>query len=177
MQSGIERLWGETNVKISLPLKIVFLYMEDVLGVINIGNPHHLGACQSLSKAVMRFAVARFVSVWDIHVVRRRARGPPVGRPEELRQQHPHPAGLRALPANVDFVHQYEQSRRGGRLRRLPAWAAARDPLFGQPDRQAARAAAVMQLWGTLQQVWQDVDQNLGRALFIPAYRLFLGFR
>ena len=34
-----------------------------------------------------------------------------------------------------------------------------------------------MQLWGTPQEIWYDVDKNLGRARFIPSFHLFLNFR
>ena len=45
--------------------------MEDVLSILNTGDPHHIGACQTLGKAVLMFAIERFLDVWDIHTVRR----------------------------------------------------------------------------------------------------------
>ena len=62
-------------------------------------------------------------------------------------------------------------------LRRVPIWAAARDPLYNQPARQQARHQAVMALWGSVPLAWADILHNTGRARFIPSYVLFLAFR
>jgi hypothetical protein len=137
-------------------------------------NPHHLGACQILGLALLKFADAMFVSDWDTHTVRR-ARGPAVGKPRDLRAQHPHPTGMRTLPPGRDMVLEYERAT-GRQLRSQPSWAAARDPLHGQPQRQSQRSAAVLAVWGAMPDVWRDVLHNLGRARFIPGFRVFLQF-
>jgi hypothetical protein len=74
-----------------------------------------------------------------------------------------------------DMVHEYERAM-GRQLRSQPSWAAARDPLHGQPQRQSQRSAAVLAVWGAMPDVWRDVLHNLGRARFIPGFRVFLQF-
>ena len=56
-------------------------------------------------------------------------------------------------------------------------WVAARDPLHGRPARQAARARAVMRVWGRVEDVWQDVLHGQGRALFIPSFVVYRQFQ
>jgi hypothetical protein len=159
---------------VNLPMKLMFLYMERRAHVLDTQNPHHLGACQILGLALLKFADAMFVSDWDTHTVRR-ARGPAVGKPRDLRAQHPHPTGMRTLPPGRDMVLEYERAT-GRQLRSQPSWAAARDPLHGQPQRQSQRSAAVLAVWGAMPDVWRDVLHNLGRARFIPGFRVFLQF-
>ena len=108
------------------------------------------------------------------HVVRRR-QGPAIGRPCDLRIQHPHPTGLRPCP-NVDMVALYEQANQT-QLPRTPAWAPARDALYYQPLRQQARQAAVAAIWGSLELVWADIRLHTGTTRFIPAYHAFLSFK
>ena len=66
----------------------------------------------------------------------------------------------------------------GTQLPREPIWAAARDPLYGQPGRQHARAAALMQLWGGgPRAAWEDILHAEGRNLFVQGYRLYRSFQ
>ena len=152
----------EINIHVNAPLKVVFLYMEQVLRILDIHNARHIGACQMLGICVLRHANDHRVHVHDITSVRR-AVGPAVGKPCNLREQRPHPTGLLALPAGLDFVAEYERATHRP-LRREPRWAAARDPLHHRPDRQAARNAAVMAIWGSTADVWADICNNIGRA-------------
>ena len=115
------------------------------------------------------------VQSWDTHSVRR-ARGPAIGRPVDLRAQKPHPPGRTQVPPGLDFVALYEASN-GCQLRRVPSWAPARDPLFYQPQRQALRAAAVTARWVSVANAYSDVLHNAGRAYFIPAFVTYISFR
>ena len=110
----------------------------------------------------------------DSHLIRRR-RGRPIGCPCELRAALPHPGQRRPLPPNTDMLALYEQAN-NTTLPRVPNWAAARDPLFGQPLRQQQRQAAVTAVWGSLPDVWADILHNAGRARFIPSHIVFLSF-
>ena len=174
-QSGVERFNGELNIEVNLPLKLVFEYMENVRQILDVQNPYHLGACQILGKAVLAFADAQLETAWDVHVLRR-SRGPAKGRPCDRRLQRPHPTGLRAMPAGVDAVAMYGRAMHRA-MRTVPSWAAARDPLHSQPQRQAQRSAAVMAQWGSVANVWSDICHNSGRTLFIPGFRLFLRYQ
>lgn len=51
----VERAWGEVNTHISLPFKLVLLFMEHVLGILNVDNARHVGAVQTLGRAVLQF--------------------------------------------------------------------------------------------------------------------------
>eukprot|EP00966_Prymnesium_polylepis_P023898 550255-Prymnesium_polylepis.1 len=134
-----------------------------------------LGAIQALGQVVLQFADDQLVSIHDIHRVRRR-RGPPIGRPCDLRVAHPFPGAQRQLPAGVDMAAQYEQAN-NVLLPGEPDWAAERDPLYGQPLRQQQRTAAVAAVWGANSDVWSDILHNSGRARFIPAYIVYLSFQ
>ena len=90
--------------------------------------------------------------------------------------EYPHPGGRRQLAPAMDMVARYEQQS-GRQLRREPAWRAQRDALHGQPARQAARAAAVRVLWGSVALAWTDVLVRRGRSRFIPSFLLFLRFQ
>lgn len=172
-QSGVERFNGEINVKVNLALKLVFLYMEHSLGILDRTIPEHLGAIQALGVLVLQHADALLMGNWDVHVVRSATRD--LGRPADLRASMPHPGGQRVLSAGVDYVARYEAAT-GRRLRRTPRWRDARDPLSGQPGRQAARLAAVMARFGSVALTWTDVLHNTGRARFIPAYLVYLSY-
>ena len=52
---------------------------------------------------------------------------------------------------------------------------AVRDPLHGQPLRQVGRALAVslVNVMGRIEDAWEEVVHNLGRARFVPAFRLW----
>ena len=52
----VERANGEINVKSNLPLKLMLLHMEYNLGILNIADPHQLGAIQILGQAVLQHA-------------------------------------------------------------------------------------------------------------------------
>jgi hypothetical protein len=98
------------------------------------------------------------------------------GRPCDLRRTRAHPGPRVPLPVGIDFVAEYERAHNVV-LPREPEWAAARDPLHAQPVRQAARASAIMALWGSVEECWTDIVHNTGRARFIPSYLLYLRFR
>ena len=74
----------------------------------------------------------------------------------------------------VNVVASYEATTRR-RLRR-PVWQAARDPLANQPARQVVRGRAVMQIWGSVAEVWTDICHNLGRGRFIPSFLAYLTY-
>ena len=169
----MERHNQELKSKINIYMVGLFEDMEK-RGWLNVHNPHQLGAVQVLGVAVLRVALLRFQAGYDGHVVRRDV-GPAVGKPRDLRLTHPHPTGLRHSPAGMDYVRLYERAT-GRRQRRVPQWAEARDPLYNNPDAQAARAAAVMAVWGSVRDAWLDVKNNGGRSLFIPGYFVFLTF-
>ena len=76
------------------------------------------------------------------------------------------------LAPGVDYLALYEQC--SGPLPREPGYAAARDPLYGQPAKQAHRAACVAAIWGPVAHVWADVCHNTGRAKFIPSFVEYL---
>jgi hypothetical protein len=162
--------------QVNLPLKLVFIYMELVLGILDPSLPYHLGACQILGVAVLQHGNNLLLRAWDNHVVRRE-RGAALGKPRDMRAARPSPPRpmLRVAPG-TDWIGLYENAN-GRRLRREPRWAAARDPLYGQPARQLLRQAAVNARWGTLQDVWRDILHNTGRARFIPGFVAFLNFR
>ena len=111
---------------------------------------------------------------WDVHMVRTAKRNR--GVPWKLRRDHPHPGPMTPIPLGVDFVADYEAAN-AVQLRREPSWAAARDPLYQQPARQAQRMAAVMAIWGSKEAVWADIMHNTGRQRFIPSYLRYLQFR
>lgn len=176
LQSGVERFNGEINVKVNLPLKLVLIYMEAVLNILDPSRPYHLGACQILGREVLQHADDNLARAWDVHTVRHRS-GRGLGKPRDLRRANPAPAQApQRLPAGIDYISLYEQAN-GRQLRREPLWAAARDPLYGQPARQALRAAAVVAYWGTMSQVWSDILHNTGRARFIPGFVAFLQYQ
>ena len=79
------------------------------------------------------------------------------------------------MPGGVDYVDLYDAANRV-RLPREPTWAASRDQLYGQQQRQQQRQAAVSAVWGSLADVWADVLHNTGRGRFIPGYVVFLSF-
>ena len=72
---------------------------------------------------------------------------------------------------------QQQRGRELGHRAGEPSWAAQRDPLYGQPLRQAQRMAAVMAIWGSKEAVWADIMHNTGRQRFIPSYLRYLQFR
>ena len=80
------------------------------------------------------------------------------------------------LPQNMDFEEAWEGAM-GTSIRHVPRWAPARDPLFGQPQRQDAREAAVAAIWGPLDQVWADILHQTGRGRFIPGFQMYLSFQ
>ena len=57
-----------------------------------------------------------------------------------------------------------------------PDWAQARDPLYHNQARRQQRAAAVMMIWGSVQDAWRDICDNLGRGRFIPSFAVYLSF-
>ena len=156
-----------------MPLKLVLVYMEYVLRILDRNTPHMLGAVQALGVAVLEYADRLLLGVWDTHIVRSARCN--VGRPVDLRAAHPHAGGRRTLQPGVDYVGMYEAASQR-RLRREPRWAAARDPLYGNPARQAQRSVAVTQAWGSVALAWADVLHNAGRGRFIPAYLVYLSF-
>ena len=174
-QSFVERFNGEINVKVNYPLKVVFIYMQHTLRILDMTNPHHIGAIQTLGQQLLQHGDNLLAASWDRHKVRR-ARGPAIGCPRDLRARKPHPPGRTQVPPGIDFVALYEQSNQR-QLRRVPSWAAARDPLFYQPHRQAIRAAAVTARWISVADAYSDVLHNTGRALFIPAFVTFIAFQ
>ena len=135
---------SQVNVKVNLPLKLVLVYMEHVLRILDRNIPTHLGAVQALGVVVLQHADDQLRALWDVHTVRSATRQ--IGRPCDLRANQPHPGGRRQLNPGTDYVALYEGAT-GHMLRREPSWAAARDLLYGQPVRQAARSAAVMAKW------------------------------
>ena len=170
----MERFNGEINTKVNLPLKLVFVYMEHVLGILDRAMPLQLGAIQALGVWVLEQADVLLLGAWDVHIVRSSTRN--IGEPRALRAARPHTGQQRQLTPGADYVVRYEVAT-GTVKRREPSWLPARDPLHGQPARQAARKAAVMQVWGTVGLAWTDVLHNTGRARFIPAYFVYLAFR
>lgn len=83
----MERFNGELNVEANLPLKLVFLFMEDNVGTLDIEDRYHLGGCEMLGYSLLLHADEQSVRV-------HRARGRAVGRPGDRRRQFPHPSGM-----------------------------------------------------------------------------------
>ena len=94
---------------------------------------------------------------------------------QDLRRDFPHSTGMRQ-PLVVDYVSEYERAT-GHRLPREPRWAPARDPLYHLPQRQRARRDAVLAMWGSVADAWEDVVHNGGQARFVPSFRVYLDFR
>ena len=46
----VERFNGEINVKVNYPLKLVFIYMQHNIRILDMTDPHHLGAIQALGR-------------------------------------------------------------------------------------------------------------------------------
>lgn len=66
-QSGVERFNGELNVEANLPLKLVFLFMEDNVGTLDIEDRYHLGGCEMLGYSLLLHADEQLVAHWDVH--------------------------------------------------------------------------------------------------------------
>ena len=153
--------------------------MEEVLQILDVEDKHHLGACQILGQCVgwssqMHTDGAELgcapctTCARPLTAVGQDAHAS-VGCSSHTRQ------GCCQLALAVDNVERYEYVV-GHRLVRTPRWAAARDRLHGQPDRQAARGAVVMAAWGSMEAAWADINHHLGRTLFIPSFVLFLSY-
>ena len=173
-QSIVESRNNQLNDNINLKAKLVLVYMEEVLHILDRTNSHEKGAVQALMSQAMQAGLDGLLRVWDLHPVRTAHRTK--GVPWKLREERRYPGVRVPLPANFDMVTSYEAANRKV-LRREPTWAAARDPLYGQPARRAARAQAVMALWGSALRAWADIEHNTGRGVFIPSYLLYLSFR
>jgi hypothetical protein len=173
-QSIVESRNNQINTHLCLHAKLCFVYMEDVVFVLDRTNPYHKGAVQVLMGALLQHAANGERERWDLHPVRdsRRTKG----KPYVLRGQHPHPGPRTPLTRGIDFVDEYERAC-GTSLPREPSWASRRDPLYGQPQQQALRKAAVLAIWGSFAACWADVLHNRGRARFIPAFQVYLLFR
>ena len=172
-QAVVESRNNVINENMMAFAKPMCVYMEQQVHVYLRSNPHHKGALQVLLCLVLEVPIRNILHLWDIHMVRSASRNR--GVPWKLRRDHPHLGPLTPIPVGIDFVADYEAAN-GVRLRREPSWAAARDPLYGQPARQAQRMAAVMAIWGTKEAAWADVMHNSGRGLFIPSYLQYLRF-
>ena len=163
-----------------LPLKLVFLDMENQLQILDIGQAHHVGAIQALCKPLLQHACNLLRETYNAHYVRP-TRGQGGGRPDELWQHTPHPGGNPSLPAGYNAVAEYEQANNTN-VRLQPDWVAARDPLYHQSTaKKDARMAAVLNIWragggtdGGVGAVWSDILHNRGYGLFIPSYKEWL---
>ena len=173
-QSIVESRNNQINTHLCLHAKLTLVFMEEVMGVLDRANPFHKGAIQVLMGAVLQHAANAERRRWDVHPVRNNHGTK--GVPRTLRQQRAHPGPRTPMARGVDFVAEYEHAC-GTSLPREPTWATRRDPLYGQPQSQALRKAAVLVVWGDLDACWADIVHNRGRARFIPAYRVFLLFR
>ena len=172
-QSIVESRNNSINVTVNLHFKLVVVYMERVLHAYTRTNPQQKGALQALLLPVVQHGLDQLRSAWNAHMVRSAHSNK--GIPNRLRRERPHPGPQTMLPIGVDWTVEYENAT-GSRLRREPSWAAARDPLYGQPQRQAARAAAIMQMWGSVGAAYADVVHTTGRSLFIPSYLVYLQY-
>lgn len=173
--SVVESYQGRVNTQCNIYAKVMFVYMEQVLRIYDRNDPIQKGALANVAVIVLRHADEQLRRSHNIHPVRG-ANGRSKGIPEQLRASKPYNGPPRVLPGGVDLTAEYE-SATGRRMRREPRWARQRDPLYGQPHRQAARMSAVLAALGDLKSAWADVMHNTGRARFIPAYQLYLSFR
>ena len=169
----IERLWGEVNPKMLFAVKQMLIQME-AAGFLSLLRDDHTVAVQLLLLPLLQGACDDFRAIWN-HARVRSSKGHG-GVPAVMRAQYPHPKGsmLPVYDPRVDVVGRYE--RIAGTLPR-PDWLAMRDPLHGQPGRQAARSVAIMHVWGTMQYVWEDIMHTQGQQRFVPSFFLFIGFR
>ena len=101
-QSFVERFNGEINVKVNYPLKVVFIYMQHTLRILDMTNPHHIGAIQTLGQQLLQHGDNLLAASWDRHKVRR-ARGPAIGCPRDMRAQKPHPLWQHVSPIGSIF--------------------------------------------------------------------------
>ena len=173
-RNKIERYWHEVNLRVNLPLKLVFLYMENNLQILDVGQAHHVGALQALCKPLMQFALDELKHSWNVHRVRAR-RNP--GRPNDLWARGGHPGGNPILPPGYDAKAEYERANNVV-VATEPDWAAQRDPLYHQSQaKRDARQQAVIGIWtagGGVPAVWADIMHQGGATLFIPSYREYL---
>ena len=58
-RNKIERLWGEVNVRVNLPLKLVFVHME-WNNILDVGNQHHIGAIQAFGRPLLQHRLDLF---------------------------------------------------------------------------------------------------------------------
>tara|TARA_B110001452_G_C15236665_1_gene428177 strand:- start:1489 stop:2814 length:1326 start_codon:yes stop_codon:yes gene_type:complete len=173
-RNKIERFWHEVNLRVNLPLKLIFLDMENRLQILDVGQAHHIGAIQALCKPLMQFALDELKDSWNVHRVNARHNA---GRPNFLWHRTSHPGGNPTVPNGYDGAAEYESANQVA-VTRQPAWVAQRDPLFHQsPAKRAARQQAVLTIWnagGGVPGVWADILHQGGAMLFIPSYREYL---
>ena len=81
-RNKIERLWGEVNVRVNLPLKLVFVHME-WNNILDVGNQHHIGAIQAFGRPLLQHRLDLFKQSYNIHHVRP-SRGSEGGKPVDL---------------------------------------------------------------------------------------------
>ena len=60
----IERFWGQVNVMINLPMKLMLLWMESN-NVLNVDSTRHVGAIQALALPMMQFACNNLRLLWN----------------------------------------------------------------------------------------------------------------
>ena len=170
----IERGWGEVNPKVLYAPKTMLITME-ADGTLNPHNSYHIGAVQMLLRPLLQLGLDNFAFVH--HNTRVRSVKGHGGKPHVLRSQHPHPNEASLVPYDPTHPDEALYEQASGRRLPLPDWLRQRDPLDGQPLRQAARNAAVMAIWGSPTHAWQDILHTLGRHRFIPSFRMFVLFR
>lgn len=170
----IERLWGELNPKALYSPKAMLLDLERA-GLLDPANLLHMGAVQLLLRPLLQFGVDDFAAVHNTTTVRSTKGHGGVPLERRAARAHPQEALLPRWDPTEDVLGLYEQAAGEGLPR--PHWLDTRDPLHGQPARQAARAQAVMLVWGSVERAWLDVLHMRGVHVFIPSYRMFLYFR
>ena len=155
-----------------LPLKMVLIQMERD-NVLDVDNRYHLGAVQAIGCVLLQHAVDQAVHLWNVHPLRARGGGRSLGSPTAMRANAP-PLAIPRLPCPANVPDMYEAGS-GNRLDRAPPWLALRDPLHGDPGRQAVRATAVAHELGPIRDAWADVLHNDGH-LFRRAFGVYLSY-
>lgn len=173
--SRIERFWGFVNPHIILPMKLVLLNMQRAQHL-DLSNPLHIGACQGVVTPLLQYACDVNLTLWNMHPVRARGGGAVLGAPNDLMRCLPTVADRVPCPAGVPARYTAaSQGRSGSGLPDAPVWAAAREPLLGQPDEQQRRAEHVAVVLGPLEDAWSDV-LHTGGERFQRAFAVWLSY-
>ena len=64
LQARIERFWGQLNVVVNLPMKLMLLKMEGA-GILDMNDHEDIGAIQVLGRIVLQHACDMLRNVWN----------------------------------------------------------------------------------------------------------------